>query len=173
MKLKRAIMAVFLCATLMLSGCGTTKAPSSSEPAKPALKADVTLTSLLDGIREKYGFTMPEKVGDEVITQLLEINPDDVEEYAGYITMVNISTDNLIAVKAKPGKTEPIQKALEARRAFMEESFSKYLPDQYEKAKAGKVITVGDYVFLVIMGRGENPAEIISQIETEIRAAFQ
>ena len=93
-----------------------------------------------------------------------------MEEYAGYVTMVNLSANNLIAVKAKPDKLETVQKALQARKDFEVESFRQYLPDQYAMSEAGKVFTVGDYCFLVIMGRmDEDPASEISAIEQIIR----
>lgn len=168
MKTKR-IISLFLAAVLLLSAaaCG------SKEPPAPTLKEGVTLQSMVDSITETYGFTMPSPLDDTILKDLLGIDPGDVEEYAGYVTMVNLSANNLIAVKAKPDKLETVQKALQARKDFEVESFRQYLPDQYAMSEAGKVFTVGDYCFLVIMGRmDEDPASEISAIEQIIRDSF-
>ena len=52
-------------------------------------------------------------------------------------------------------------------------SFEQYLPSELDKAKAGKVITIGDYVFLVILGRmDKDPAAETAVIEEMIRENF-
>ena len=94
----------------------TSAACGSKAPAAPTLKEGVTLQSIVDTLAEKYGFTMPAELDDSILKDFLGIDPEDVEEYTGYITMVNISTDNLIAIKAKEGKVETVQKKLEERQ---------------------------------------------------------
>lgn len=168
MDIKR-IISLCLAAAMLLSAaaCG------SKEPAAPALKDGVTLQGLMDSISEEYGFVMPAALDEMILTDLLDIDPGDVEEYAGYITMINVSADNLIAIKAKEGKAEDIQKKLEERKDFEVRSFQQYLPDQYDKAQAGKVFAVGDYVFLVmIAGEDGDPAADIAAAETVIRDGF-
>lgn len=170
MKMKR-LVTLFLAAALLLSAaaCGS----GSKEPAAPALKEGVTLQGLMDSISEEYGFAMPAPLDEMILSDLLDIDMDNVEEYAGYITMVNVSSDNLIAIKAKEGKAEEIQKKLEARKEFQEKSFQQYLQDQYDKAKAGKVFTIGDYVFLVMVaGEDGDAATDVAAAETLIRDSF-
>ena len=159
-----------LLAAMMLFGA---TACGSQEPAAPTLKEGVTLQSIVDSISEEYEFSMPGALDETMLTDLLGINTDDVEDYAGNITMVMVSADNLIAVKAKEGKLETVQKALEDRLAFVNQSFQQYLPEQYSKAQAGKVFTVGDYAFLVIMGRMDHdPAAEVAEIEEKIKGNF-
>lgn len=168
MNTKRFVSLV-LAAVLLLS----TAACGSKESAAPALKEGVNLQGLMDSISEEYGFAMPAPLDDTILSDLLDIDPADVEEYAGYITMINVSSDNLIAVKAKEGKAEDIQKKLEARKDFEVRSFQQYLPDQYDKAEAGKVFSIGDYVFLVmIAGEGGDAAADVAAAETVIRDSF-
>ena len=165
----KQIISLCLAVLLLLSAaaCG------SKEPAAPTLKEGVTLQDLMDTLSEEYGFAMPAPLDDMILSDLLDIDPGDVEEYAGYITMVNVSSDNLIAVKAKEGKAEDIQKKLEARRDFEVSSFEMYLQDQYDKAQAGKVFAVGDYVFLVMIAKDTaNAADDVAAAETLIRDSF-
>ncbi len=163
----KKIISMLLATAILLSAaaCG------SKEPAAPSLKEGVTLQSIVDSISEEYEFSMPGAVDDTMLTDLLGIDPADVEEYAGYVTMVMVSADNLIAVKAKEGKLETVTKGLEDRLAFVNQSFQQYLPEQYSKAQAGKVFTVGDYAFLVIMGRmDKDPAAEVAEIEEKIKS---
>ena len=168
MKMKR-IISLLLAAVLLLSSaaCG------SKEPPAPPHQGGGPRQAMGASITETYGVTKPPPPAGTHQKDLLDIDPGDVEEYAGYVTMVNLSANNLIAVKAKPDKLETVQKALQARKDFEVESFRQYLPDQYAMSEAGKVFTVGDYCFLVIMGRmDEDPASEISAIEQIIRDSF-
>lgn len=165
----KRIISLCLAAALLLSAaaCG------SKQPAAPALKEGVTLQGLMDDLSEEYGFAMPAPLDDTILSDLLDIDPGDVEKYAGYISMVMVSSDNLIAIKAKEGKTEDIQKKLEARKEFEVNSFMTYLPDQLDKAQAAKVFAIGDYVFLVMIAKDtEHAADDIAAAETVIRDSF-
>ena len=90
--------------------------------------------------------------------------------------MVMISSDNLIGLKAKGGKVETVQKALEARKEMVVQSFEQYLPTELDKAKAGKVVTLGDYVFLIIVSNADMDEEDvtagITKAEELIRGNF-
>jgi hypothetical protein len=165
----KKLISMLLAAAILMSAvaCG------SKEPAAPTLKEGVTLQSMVDSISEEYEFSMPGAVDDSMLTDFLGIDTADVEEYAGYITMVMVSADNLIAVKAKEGKLDTVKAALEDRLEFVNQSFQQYLPEQYAKAQAGKVFTVGDYAFLVIMGRmDKDPAAEVAEIEEKIKSNF-
>ena len=142
----KKLVSLLLAAMLLLSAaaCG------EKEPAAPALKEGVTLQSIVDSISEEYEFSMPGALDETMLTDLLGINTDDVEDYAGNITMVMVSADNLIAVKAKEGKIEDVKAALEKRKEAR--IAEQYLPDMISKAEAGKVVTKGDYAALLIVG---------------------
>lgn len=159
-------MAVML---LFAVACGGGGNASSA----PALKEGVTLASIITEIENEYGITMPSTVDEQLLQDLLGVNPADVVEYAGSISMANVSADNVVAVKAAEGKIETVKTALEGRLDAVRQSFERYLPAQYDKAMAGKVITIGDYAFLVIAGRmDEDPVSEIAAIEAKIQSSF-
>ena len=140
----------------------TSAACGSKAPAAPTLKEGVTLQSIVDTLAEKYGFTMPAELDDSILKDILGIDPEDVEDYY-----------NLIAIKAKEGKVETVQKKLEERQDAQAKEFEQYLQDQYQKVTAGKVIVIGDYVFLATLCRmDEDPATEAADIETFIRGSF-
>ncbi|MEG0013885.1 MAG: DUF4358 domain-containing protein [Cellulosilyticaceae bacterium] len=160
MKKLTRILATLLALTIAsTSFVACSKAPtdnnsSSSSETTPGttLTEGSTLEDIVNSINEEIGLQMPSPVDEVALNDLFHITSDMTEEFSGLFAMVMTSSDNVIAVKAAPGKIVDVTAALEQRKTDLVESFSQYLPDQFEKAQAGKVITKGDYAFLIILG---------------------
>lgn len=101
---------------------------------------------------ETLGITMPQKLDQTSLQEVFGLNPSDIEEYYGEYSSVNTSADHIIGVKVKEGRVDAVRSALEKRKETVVENFKEYLPDQYDKAQAGKIIEKGNYLFLVIAG---------------------
>lgn len=101
---------------------------------------------------ETLGITMPQKIDQSSLQEVFGLNPSDIEEYYGEYSSVNTSADHIIGVKVKEGRVDAVRSALEKRKETVVENFKEYLPDQYDKAQAGKIIEKGNYLFLVIAG---------------------
>lgn len=101
---------------------------------------------------ETLGITMPQKIDQASLQEVFGLNPSDIEEYYGEYSSVNTSADHIIGVKVKEGRVDAVRSALEKRKETVVENFKEYLPDQYDKAQAGKIIEKGNYLFLVIAG---------------------
>lgn len=106
-------------------------------------------------LEENLGITMPEKLDQQSLQEVFGLNPDDIEEYYGEYSAVNTSADHIIGIKVKDGKADAVKSALESRKQEIVDNFQEYLPDQYDKAQAGKIIQKGNYLFLVIAGDSE------------------
>ncbi len=106
-------------------------------------------------LEENLGITMPEKLDQQSLQEVFGLNPDDIEEYYGEYSAVNTSADHIIGVKVKDGKVDEVKSALESHKQEIVDNFEEYLPDQYDKAQAGKIIQKGNYLFLVIAGDSE------------------
>lgn len=106
-------------------------------------------------LEENLGITMPEKLDQQSLQEVFGLNPDDIEEYYGEYSAVNTSADHIIGVKVKDGKVDEVKSALESHKQEIIDNFEEYLPDQYDKAQAGKIIQKGNYLFLVIAGDSE------------------
>ncbi len=104
---------------------------------------------------EELGITMPEKLDEAALKDVFGLDPSDIEEYYGEYSAVNTSADHIIGVKVKKGKVDTVRKALETRKEEVVKNFKEYLPDQYDKAQAGRIIEKGNYLFLVIAGDSE------------------
>lgn len=116
------------------------------------LTKGTTLETIVTQINEEIGIQMPGDVDETTLSDLFHISSDMVDTFYGKFAMTMTSSDNVVAVKAAPGKIEDVVSALEQRKAEVIQSFEMYLPDQYEKAQAGQVIVRGDYAFLIIIG---------------------
>ena len=101
---------------------------------------------------ETLGITMPQKIDQASLQEVFGLSPSDIEEYYGEYSSVNTSADHIIGVKVKEGRVDAVRSALEKRKETVVENFKEYLPDQYDKAQAGKIIEKGNYLFLVIAG---------------------
>lgn len=106
-------------------------------------------------LEENLGITMPEKLDQQSLQEVFGLNPDDIEEYYGEYSAVNTSADHIIGVKVKDGKVDEVKSALESHKQEIVDNFEEYLPNQYDKAQAGKIIQKGNYLFLVIAGDSE------------------
>ena len=101
------------------------------------------------------GIAMPQKLDDETLKDVFNIDPADIEEYYGEYSVVNTSSDHIIAVKVKEGRMDDVKKAFEERRDSVVKDFEQYLPDQLEQAKNASIIEKGPYLFFVIAGDAE------------------
>lgn len=113
---------------------------------KVQLREGESLTSLINGIQScfsDYEIPFHTTVDDETLQELFYIDPEDVEVYAGFYSRAITSSDNLLAVKAKEGKVENVVSGMQQRQEDIKRNFEEYLPDQYEKACTGQIVTNG------------------------------
>ncbi len=155
------------------------------DDASPEIK-DEKLKAAYDAVRKEFGeywLTMPGIIEEQMMKEMYYINPDDVEEFVGEMSLANISGDTLVLVKAKPGRAQAVADALEQRRRDIIDQFKQYPVNFMDvKSEAAKVVTEGDYVFLILMGDinipdGEDASLEMAQAEVEraekaIRSVF-
>ncbi len=94
------------------------------------LSAGATLEDIVVKLGEEMGIAMPQKLDDETLKDVFNIDPADIEEYYGEYSVVNTSSDHIIAVKVKEGRMDDVKKAFEERRDSVVKDFEQYLPDQ-------------------------------------------
>ena len=147
-------LAILLCCFLLagtLAGCG-----SGGGEKKWTLKEGTTLEDVVSGINKEIGIAMPMEVTEESLSDTFHINKEDAAEYAGKFSMSITSADNFIIIKPAEGKKDAVKAALEQRKEDVIKSFEMYLPGEYEKAKAGRILEKGDYLIFMVLG---DPAE--------------
>ena len=172
MKKLLTILSVAVCCIILLSACGSKDGKTPSGSASPELKEGQSLQAIVDRIDTEIGIAMPSD--DSVLTDICYIPMDAVEAYAGKITFVNVSSDNVVAVKAKEGQIETVKAGLTKRLEDVQKSFEEYLPEQYEKAKKGQVLVKGNYAFFLILGESfDTMDQDMEKAVSIINEAFQ
>ena len=74
-----------------------------------------------------------------------------LEDYSLNDAMMNVKSHTLYIAKVKDAADmDAVKTAFQTRKEQMEQSFERYLEDQYEIAKAGQIVTSGNWVMLVI-----------------------
>lgn len=137
--------------TICLLACGRASDSSTAE-----LKEGITLEDIVEEIDDQIGIQMPGDIDDQILVDLYYMDMTNVETYAGQASLTMTSCDTVVGVKAVPGKLDAVVASLEKRQQDLINSFERYLPEQYQKAQAGSVITRGDYAFLIIIGTSQD-----------------
>ena len=166
----KVMFALLLAAALILTGCGKTQ----PVPEQPEPTPRLSLQEMADRLAVRFGLDLPAALDKQMLQDLLELEEEDLEEYAGQISMSMVSADNLIFLRPKPDSFKKAQKALSKRLEYVRLAFENYLPDQYEKARAGSVTTRGGYLFLVVVGRSDtDPVEEAALAQQMIDSFFE
>ena len=166
-KIISVIMAAILSMSL-LTACG------SGEETTASYDVNEVLATITDAVP----LAMPGEVTEEYLTIMMGLDLADVANYAGMMAMVNVSADCVVVIEAAEGKIDAVTAALETFKQSAIAQFELYLPDQYEKAKAGRIVVKGNYAVLVIAGDNEVIAnqgveEAYKAVDAAIDEAFK
>lgn len=143
---------ILLCSMIILIiGAGCSMSNNYNQ-----LKDGVKLTDIVNAIEENIGVEMPVNVNDTTLTELFHIQKSDAADYAGLFSISSDSADNILVVKAAEGKENVIVRALQQRKQDVVDNFEKNLPNEYNKAKAARIIEKNDYVIYLCVGIMEN-----------------
>lgn len=131
----------------VFSGC------SSQQKVK-----DVSLQEIFDAVKNAYGDTyLPDsEIPEELLNTEFPLDSSLVEEIKGEMPMVSFHPDRVVVVKAKEGKGEDVEKALNEIKENIIENSLQY-PANLAKVKSSQVVRHGDYVvFLLVGGINDN-----------------
>ena len=146
----KKIITLILASVLTLSlvaGC-TPKEEGNSEQVK-----EVDLKEVHEAVKEEFGEDyIPNMEMDlEQIEDLLGLKEEDMEDYIVETPMFSINVDTFIAIKAKEGKADDVEKALNDYRENIVENSIQY-PMNLAKVNASKVVRHEDYSFFIMLG---------------------
>lgn len=114
----------------------------------------VDIKEIHTAVKEEFGedYLPSMSLSMEELEDLTDIEEDEVEEFIAELPMMSTHVDTFIAINAKDGKAEGVEKDLEEYRAYLNEESLNY-PMNLAKVKAAKVIRHGDYVFFLMLGK--------------------
>ncbi len=149
--MKKTLLAMLLALSALFALSACAAGGSGSD-----LKASMTMDELADDIMGKVEFAMTNRVDlddPDELEYFKERTGLDTEWLAdhSFNTNMMVTADNLLLAEGKTADdAAKIAEAFEAYRKDVEQSFERYLPEPYEMAQQGKVVTKGRYVMLVI-----------------------
>lgn len=103
----------------------------------------------------------------DMVMQTLTLTPDQLQQYAFSISLINVKAYGVGVFMPAEGQTETVKAALEDFVVNQQKSFENYLADQYEIAKQAKVevLPTGEVVLVMC----ENSSEAFSTIEAALQ----
>lgn len=158
----KKILSLILC---LLLTCSLLTACGGKDSVELDMSAVVAAVETVDPVAMAQELSPAIEGSNDFMTDLFGLDLSTVEDYYGKTTMVNVSSDVILMVKAVPGQVDAVKAALEARRDAIAASFEMYLADQYYKASSGRVVVKGDYALLVIGGDTQEVVEYESEAD--------
>ena len=151
----------------MLTACGGNEETASYD-----------VNEVLNTITTAVPIAMPGEIPESELEMIMGLSAEDYVNYAGQMCMAMVSADRVVVIEAAEGKIDAVTAALETFKQSAIAQFELYLPDQYEKAKAGRIVVKGNYAVLVIAGDNEVIAnqgveEAYKAVDAAIDEAFK
>lgn len=107
----------------------------------------------------------------EMLESITGITSDLYDEFIGEMPMISTNVDTLLIIKAKEGKVEAVQEALNAYREANVNSAMQY-PMNVGKIQASRIETFGNYVCFVQLG-GDTATALESGDEAVLEQCLQ
>lgn len=123
-------------------------------------KADEIMERIKESKPHLYGMMV--ELNDETLESLLDINPEDLEEYLVQLPMITQSSTYMI-LKPVEGKKQVVKEKLDHYFNEQEEQWKTYLPDQYEIIKNRTYKEIGDYMIYVSSSDNDKVIETIKK----------
>lgn len=102
------------------------------------------------------------EVDNELLTTLMHVNTDNVEQVVGKFPLMNVQSSMYMILKVKEGTMETVKAEVEQYVQDYDAQWARYLPDQYEYVQNRKFDVYGDYLYLII---AENSTELEALIK--------
>ena len=167
-KIAILLLAVALLATI--AGCG--RAGEPAPPAASSSQATPEIDDIFTAIHEAYGesYLAKSEMSPEYIENAYGLTSELYDEVRGEMAAIIVHPDEVIVVKAKPGKADEVEKALVAVMERKKADTLQY-PMNIPKTEASQVVRNGDYVAYVLLGA---PMEITGLVdENESKNHFE
>lgn len=121
---------------------------------------DVDIKEIHEAIKKEYGedYYAQEEINMEMFKDITGINEADIDEIIAEAPLMTTNIDTFIAIKAKEGKADAVEAALEKYKEYYQTDAFLY-PMNIAKSQAAKVVRHGDYVFYLMIGKHDDRQE--------------
>ena len=181
----------FACTACGTAAPGTSAGTASSSAAQSEKDyAQILHDARTDEYNEAYFILAPDKTGKaeyaatdgfaadldaeglktqgEMLFQMLNLQPEDVADYAVSLSLMNTRSYAVAIVKPAAGRADAVKKGMQDYIDGQKLNMETYLPDQYEVAKDARIIeTASGEIVLVCC---EDAADVQAKIEDALKA---
>ncbi len=161
MKMKLKWITLALVAMLSMSVLTACQTNQDSTGSSNAQQQDIALSKFHQAVKDAYGenYIPSMEFTKEELSERFGVSEDWYDDAFAEGPMMSGHVDTFVAIKAKDGKAEEVEKALNAYRDTQINDTLQY-PMNIEKVNASKVLKQGNYVFFVMLGGfGEEETE--------------
>ena len=102
----------------------------------------------------------------DVLGQLYALTSDDIDSFVLKTPMMNVQATEIFIAKVKPGRMDAVREAVTARQKALDQTWSMYLPAQYELVQNYKTAEKGDFFLFVV---AEDADGVVSAFESAIQ----
>jgi len=120
---------------------------------------NLNTSDIMNDISVNLGSDMPPMMllEDEQLKDTYDIDVSKLDSYVIKIPIMNIRADEIAIIKVKNIKDiEYVKNKLKVRLGNIENTFERYLQDQYELAKNPLIITRGKYILMSISDKNDD-----------------
>ncbi len=151
--IKKLILSLMV--LVLLTAC------SSPAEEKPGNGKTVDINEIAAAVEKALGENAVPgfALNEEEFKTMIGVDMKDVEKFVAKLPLMSTHVDTFIAVQAKAGKGENVEKALLANQKTIQENSLTY-PMNIAKVSASKVVRYDDYVFFVMLGAFDERDEV-------------
>lgn len=165
----KKLLVLFLTTALLIStlaGCAGQETPDA--PADGTQQTETTkqpaLSDVVQKIKDAYGddYIPAAPIETQQLTDVYALTMDNVAETIAEGPMISVNVDTMIAIKAKDGKGEAVEKELQTYLDSVISNSMQY-PMNMAKVQSAKVVRHGDYVFYLMLGAYDDRADVTEE----------
>ena len=137
------------------------------------LTAKETLTKASKAVKKAYGddYLPNMELDSFYLEEVIGLKSNTYDAVVAEGPMISAQVDTFIGVHASSGKKSQVETALKAYQSYLINDALQY-PMNQPKVEASKVVTIGDYVFFVMLGKPNgdfdaNEAKLLAYYEDQ------
>ena len=150
--MSKKVIGIIVAAVLLIAVTVGILAVSLSKADLKEGKTEIVLKDVNEKILEMKPFNemAAMDIDSTILVDLFQVDEENVKDYVGKYPMMNVHASMYVIVEAEDGKAEEVKADLDAWAKDWEESWERYLPEQYELVKDRKLGVNGNFVYLII-----------------------
>jgi hypothetical protein len=150
--MSKKVIGIIVAAVILIAVTVGILAVSLSKADLKEGKTEIVLKDVNEKILEMKPFNemAAMDIDSTILVDLFQVDEENVKDYVGKYPMMNVHASMYVIVEAEDGKAEEVKADLDAWAKDWEESWERYLPEQYELVKDRKLGVNGNFVYLII-----------------------